>query len=73
MGQFTFVSYTGNDAGRVLVAMLNESDDELVEVETERETVRRVQTGFMPNPEPDNEPDPEPEIDDEPSDSKLRP
>jgi len=47
---FTFVSYEGPDAGRVLVAMLaDESDGDPVH-KIVTETERRV-IGFQPNPD----------------------
>lgn len=50
MNNFTFVSYTGPDAGRVLVDFLKESEDrEPHDLKSEP----KQKVGFQPNPEPE--------------------
>lgn len=64
MGTFTFVSYTGPDAGRVLVGMLAEGVPEAETHELDSEAEERRPMGFQPNPEPESENEEEPEEDD---------
>lgn len=58
MGEFVFIKYVGEDAGEVLVTMLDESGGETHELEAH---TQRRPIGFAPNPD-----DPEEEIEDDP-------
>jgi hypothetical protein len=64
MGTFTFVSYSGPDAGIVLVKMLADGVPEAEVHDLESVEEERRPIGFQPNPESDDE-EPEEGDDDE--------
>lgn len=66
MGTFTFVSYTGPDAGLVLVKMLADGVPEAEVHELESDTEGRRPIGFQPNPESEDDEEEEEETEDEP-------
>lgn len=57
MGNFVFTQYSGEDAGRVLVALLS-GEEEAIEAMTAHAEIgsktERV-VGFMPEPEPEED------------------
>lgn len=61
MSSFTFISYSGDDAGRVLAKILEENDSSSSENSDEHDlsAKTRIAIGFQPNHETEEEDEPE--------------